>query len=324
MITQQLLERYFKQQCTAEERTLVEAYLDAGDHTLLDGFLQSKWKDAIENPSATITPPPITLPRQAKIRILGAGWAKYAAVCTGLLVLSTAIFYALTAGKKKAAVSQVARQEWKELDNRGSAIRSVVMGDGTKIWLNKNAVLRYPDNYNEATREVELLGEAYFEVAPDKSKPFRVHTAGITTTALGTAFNISVFTIRDTAIRVSLLEGKVAVTTAGAGDRILTPGMKVDFEDNQLMEPVQDSLVKQSTGWIKDKIYFNNTTLKEVCRRLSYQYNQQLTATETAGQQRISGTFNTSDDFKTIVAAITFVHQLQVTYTPSGCKISKE
>lgn len=327
MITKQLLDNYFKRQCTAEEQVEVEGYLNSDDHTLLDEFLSNKWADAAAAPSDFVIPPPIILPARAKVRKLPVKWTRYAAVFTGLLTLSAAAVYMFSTIGKTSAVSRIAKQQWRELDNRGTAIRSVVMGDGTKIWLNKNAVLRYPDNYNKDTRDVALMGEAYFEVAPDQTKPFRVHTANVITTALGTAFNISAFTMRDTAIRVSLLEGKVAVATDGStgnvSARILTPGMTVDFEDNILMDPETDSTVSNVTGWIKDKVYFNNTTLKEVCRRLSYQYSENIVTTGDAGEQRISGVFNTSDDLKTIVAAITYVHKLKVSYSREGCRISK-
>lgn len=325
MITKQLLDNYFKRQCSEEERAEVAAYLNSDDHTLLDEFLNSKWADAAAAPSDLIIPPPIELPARKKVWQLNIKWARYAAVFTGLLALSAAAVYMFSTIGKIATVNRMAKVQWRELDNRGTAIKSVIMGDGTKIWLNKNAVLRYPDNYNKDTRDVELIGEAYFEVAADHDRPFRVHTANVVTTALGTAFNISAFTMEDTAIRVSLLEGKVAVATdnGDASSRILTKGMTVNFEDNILMEPETDSTVSNVTGWIKDKVYFNNTTLKEVCRRLSYQYSEKIVATGAAGQQRISGVFNTSDDLKTIVAAITFVHKLQVTWSPDGCRISK-
>lgn len=321
MITKQLLDRYFKQQCSAEERITVEAYLQGTDHTLLDEFLHGKWGEAAAGPTIQVVPPAIELPSRTKVRYMGLKWA---AVFTGMLMLSAAAYFLFLTTGKKTPVNPIARQQWKELNNHGNDIRSVVMGDGTRIWLNKNAVLRYPDNYNEASRDVELIGEAYFEVAQNSSLPFRVHTAHVTTTALGTAFNISAFTRQDTAICISLLEGKVAVASADSNDtQVLTPGMAVNFEGSNMQEAITDSAVFNATGWMKDKIYFNNATLKEVCRRLSWQYDEKVIAKGNAGQQRISGMFNTSDDFKTIIAAITYVHKLQVKYTPEGCTITK-
>lgn len=321
MITKQLLDRYFKQQCSLEERMTVEAYLQGTDHTLLDEFLHGKWAEAAAGPAIQVVPPAIELPARTKVRHIGLKWA---AVFTGMLMLSAAAYFLFLMSGKKMPLNPVARTQWKELNNHGNDIRSVLMGDGTRIWLNKNAVLRYPDNYNEVSRDVELVGEAYFEVAQNSRLPFRVHTAHVTTTALGTAFNISAFTRQDTAICISLLEGKVAVASADSNNtRVLTPGMALNFEGNNMWEPVKDSAVFNATGWMKDKIYFNNATLKDVCRKLSWQYDEKIIVERDAARQRISGIFNTSDDFKTIVAAITYVHKLQVRYTPQGCRITK-
>nr|WP_307735087.1 FecR domain-containing protein [Chitinophaga nivalis] len=316
----QVLDRYFKNECSPEEREMVTVYLNGEDHTLLDEFLEGKWREAEQAPTAPVIPPPIVLPARKKIKQWT--WTRYAAVLIGIMVMSATAFYKLRTAKSPAATTGIARQQWKELDNRSSGVKSVIMGDGTKIWLNRNAVLRYPDDYNTTAREVELIGEAYFEVAKDKDRPFRVYTANMVTTALGTSFNISSFITQDTAVCVSLLEGKVSVAAlsknGASTTQLLTPGMVVNFEDNILHDAKTDRNIQQATSWIKDKIYFDNTTLKDVCRRLSYQFNEPIAVEEKAAQQRVSGTFNATDDLITIMNAIAYLHKLEVSRQPEG------
>lgn len=318
MISHQLLDNYFKNKSTEAERLEVEAYLAGADHSLLDEFLMEKWRQAKETPSAGVVPPVITLP--VKTRWLSLKWA---AAIAGIMVLSSVVYYMRSHSAANTYTNTVAARKWLEMSNSGKGVRSVKMSDGTRIWLNRNSILRYPDDYNTQARDVELIGEAYFEVARQTDKPFRVHTALVTTTVLGTAFNVSAFTRDDTAIRISLLEGKVAVT-AGEQQRLLTPGMLVNYEDHQLQGAIKDSSVSNTTAWLKDKIYFNNTTLKEVCRRLSWQYGDKIHVSGDAAAHRISGVFSTSDDLKTIIEAISYIHKLQVTRKPGEYQISKQ
>jgi ferric-dicitrate binding protein FerR (iron transport regulator) len=157
-------------------------------------------------------------------------------------------------------------------------------------------------------------------------KPFRVYTGKIVTTALGTAFNISAYLTTDTAISISLLNGKISVmpnNSAKASDiRYLTPGMNIRFENDLLQREKQDNNSRNTLAWMDHKIAFDSASIKEVCRRLSYHFGVRIVAGNGVGKQRVSGIFKTTDRLKTIIHAITYVHDLKVTDTGDGYVIS--
>jgi ferric-dicitrate binding protein FerR (iron transport regulator) len=90
----------------------------------------------------------------------------------------------------------------------------IELADGSKVWLNAESKLTYPETFSENSRDVYLDGEGYFEVAKNKDKPFIVHTSKINIRAIGTAFNVKSYSSEDI-IQTTLVEGSVAVEKQG-------------------------------------------------------------------------------------------------------------
>jgi ferric-dicitrate binding protein FerR (iron transport regulator) len=96
---------------------------------------------------------------------------------------------------------------------RGSKVISLTLSDGTRVWLNSESSLKYPTQFVKNTREVEITGEAYFEVAHDKTKPFIVSKGETSITVLGTHFNVNAYDDEDE-IKVTLLNAPSARSCA--------------------------------------------------------------------------------------------------------------
>ncbi len=100
---------------------------------------------------------------------------------------------------------------------------SVRLSDGTKVWLNSESELKYPVQFNENTRVVQLKGEGYFEVARDLNRPFVLKTSTQEVEVLGTAFNVSAYEDEKLDV-VTLVEGKVKISTSRIGvEKIMLP-----------------------------------------------------------------------------------------------------
>ena len=163
---------------------------------------------------------------------------------------------------------------WNTLHIPNAGEYMVTLADGTKVWLNAATTLRYPVQFSGKERRVELLyGEAYFEVAKNKEKPFIVVTNQMEIRAVGTAFNVNNYAVADSSVSATLTEGKVKVTT-GSGTRFLIPGEQANV--NKKGVEITKADVEQVTAWKNGRFIFNNTPLDAVMQQLSRWYDVQV------------------------------------------------
>ena len=168
---------------------------------------------------------------------------------------------------------------------RGGEYR-LVLADGTKVWLNAESSLRYPEVFGDK-REVVLTGEAYFEVAKDSLHPFIVNTEKQSVEVLGTHFNISAYP--EDIVYTTLAEGRVKVNS-GSVFVVLDPNEQaviITGQENIEVRKVDASLF---TSWIKGKYEFKNTELESIAAQLSRWYNVDIRfADETLKHRRFAG-----------------------------------
>lgn len=156
---------------------------------------------------------------------------------------------------------------------RGSKIASIVLSDGTKVYLNAASSLTYPVAFTGSERKVQITGEAYFEVAKDKSKKFVVGSDGVTTEVLGTHFNINTYP-DEKAQKVTLLEGSVKVT-GGTSGTVIRPGDQAAFENGKISIS-QPADLDQVMAWKNGVFNFNNASCETVMRQLARWYNIEI------------------------------------------------
>lgn len=149
----------------------------------------------------------------------------------------------------------------------------VVLPDGTRVWLNAASSLSYPTAFTGKERLVEVSGEAYFEVAKDAHKPFRVKISNQENyiDVLGTHFNVNAYP-DEAAIRSTLLEGRIRFSAAQAV--VLSPGQQAVLtagtQTPQVVNGVDTSAVM---AWRSGLFNFEGQHLREVMRQLARWYN---------------------------------------------------
>lgn len=132
----------------------------------------------------------------------------------------------------------------------------VQLPDGTKVNINSASQISYPHDFNGKKRIVELDGEAYFEVTPDKERPFVVKAAGLEITVLGTAFDVCAYK-DDNEVSVVLLTGKVDV--ASESDRyVMQPDEKLVYDRNTGTMQVGKVYSKEYVEWTDGNLRFEN------------------------------------------------------------------
>jgi ferric-dicitrate binding protein FerR (iron transport regulator) len=157
-------------------------------------------------------------------------------------------------------------------------LRSVfTLPDGSKVWLNGNTTITYPTFFKGKERLVELNGEAYFEVSPNKKQPFVVNTGKMLVEAVGTEFNCNAF--EDEKRQSTLLtEGKVNIlieTATGKREKIASLSINEMAIYDEVSKKIDTQKVdpKKYTAWKDGQIIFKNDVLEDVINRLERWYN---------------------------------------------------
>ncbi|KAF2328684.1 FecR family protein [Flavobacterium ginsenosidimutans] len=147
---------------------------------------------------------------------------------------------------------------------------NIVLADGTKVFLNAVSSIKYPTQFNGDERTVELEGEAYFEVAKDKSKPFIVKSDNQKIQVLGTHFNVHAYN-NEAIIKTTLLEGSVAVAFRNQ-TAILKPGQQSNITENSTKITVKEVDTEAAIAWTNGRFKFDNADLKSVMKQLERWY----------------------------------------------------
>jgi len=183
----------------------------------------------------------------------------------------------------------------------------VTLLDGTTITLNADSKLKYPVRFGEDSREVILEGEAFFEVAPDANKPFVVHTGNISTTDLGTKFDVSAFPNEET-IRISLEEGKVNVSTHTVapqkGDVILSPTQQLIYNKENESSTIEQFDMQKALGWKDNILIFDNEPLSRALKPLERYFGVTFDiADRSLANRKIKANFK-NESFWTVVKVL--------------------
>jgi transmembrane sensor len=295
-IDKQILEKYFKGECSAAEAAEVEAYLEQPGAPGVDEWFSEMY--ALSQATGKIKPVNI----YRRLYSIAAAVAVLLGVCAWLWQSQQRN----ATGKTQLAFN------WDTLTNKGNDIKLLSLADGSKVWLAPHAALAYTYNYNDTSRELSLEGEAYFEVAHDPKRPFSVRTGKLVTTALGTAFNIATAADADGRIQVSLVEGKVSVTTT-TFSCILNPGQMVRYKEGMETEKPGMFKTEEVLDWKSGKLIFDGTPLKEAFAKLQARKGYRIIMDSTvSGTRKVSGVFSAGESIEHILEAMQYVHGFKI------------
>ena len=239
-------------------------------------------------------------------------WAAAAAV---LIVFSCSLYLYLNT--KTTNVSPAI--SIKTLDNPlPNHAKVYYLSDGSIIRLNSKSQLQIADDYGQRTRDVFLIGEAFFEVAKDALHPFNVRAGGTVTTAVGTAFNVRAFA-NEKEVKVSLVEGKVIVKQKNTeGDKTesveLNQGQQVRLlTQTSTLTPIETFKPQITTAWKEDGyIQLEKTSLHDVLDMLQGFYTVRFEVKDKALlQQSLSGTISRKMALSETLEVLAFANNFQ-------------
>lgn len=176
----------------------------------------------------------------------------------------------------------------------------IALADGTKVWLNAGSRLIYPSRFVDATREVFLSGEAFFDVTENEKQPFVVKTADVLVEVLGTEFNVTAYP-EDSNVLTVLASGEVKIKGALNADEsrevTLKPGQLGNFDREGMETSVYEVNVDEYTLWTEGLFYFSNTDLNRITKKLERFYNVQFHFNDPfQSGMKVSGKLDVSKD----------------------------
>jgi hypothetical protein len=199
---------------------------------------------------------------------------------------------------KKTADGQLAYQVFKTKDKsnsnpelntiytpRGGEYR-VILPDGSRVWLNAASSIKFPTVFRGAAREVELIGEAYFEVAKDAQMPFKVMSGGAEIEVLGTHFNIRAYN-SENAMKTTLVEGSVKIKSQKSS-KILKPGQQAVLEDSR-MQIISNIDVEVQIAWKNGLFQFKDASLENVMKQAALWYDLKVIYSGNIPQKQFTG-----------------------------------
>ncbi|MEN7547626.1 FecR domain-containing protein [Rapidithrix thailandica] len=193
---------------------------------------------------------------------------------------------------------------------------SLVLPDGTEVKLNGGSTLRYPQEFSDSLRQVELEGEAYFSVVKNRRKPFEIKANNVYTRVLGTEFNVRAYP-EDSLINIALVEGKVAVKTRRTlkdTSFLLTPGQLAIYDVQHQQLAKSEFHNKEFTAW-KDKIlFFYEASFEEILTKLSRWYGVKFELQNPDMAHRYSDKFSgeyQNESLENVLNAISYSKRFQ-------------
>ena len=218
----------------------------------------------------------------------------------GVVINSTGLTYTDGTTISNSAINDIAGHATITTPKGGEY--QIVLSDGTEVWLNAATILQYPVSFkSQGTRAVKLLsGEAYFQVAKDRQKPFVVTSARQKVLVLGTHFNINLYNAG--AIKTTLVEGSVKVYDNDHSlnsAKILVPGQQAVNDGKVIVVNTVDTDIE--LAWKDGKIQFEEVELKTVMEMLTRWYNIEVEYQYYPSKARFSGSIARSKEISEIL-----------------------
>lgn len=278
-----------------EKYTILRKYLEESSYkaasnkeSVLLKTLSRINEATIENDEEDQATPVIAITGKRSYRAILLKWMSAAAI---IVISISVFFYTQNKPPQKTGNTLVQKQ------NAKGTKSTIVLTDGSKIWLNADSKIEYPEVFTGDTREVYLNGEAFFEVAKNPAKPFIIHLANGTVRVLGTSFNIRAYD-NEKIVETSVATGKVAFIpkyekSGKKQDTIfLTPDNKVSYSLIKEEVITQPTTSAEDKAWTEGKMIFRAMSFEEIAVELERNFGKKVVfRNEEARNYRLTGSF---------------------------------
>lgn len=200
---------------------------------------------------------------------------------------------------------------------------SLLLPDGSRVWLNSETSLRFPVQFAKGKREVYLSGEAYFQIQKDSTAPFHVYANEQDITVLGTSFNVSAYA-NDDYWETTLVEGKVQIASPG-GKVVMKPSEQYVMDKKAGVGKLRKVDPELYTSWVDGKFYFKAFKFEEIVKKLERWYDfTMIYDTPELRQLRFSGSINKHRPVEETLRYLEKTTDIQFTISGKCIRVAKK
>ena len=193
---------------------------------------------------------------------------------------------------------------------------AVTLSDGSKVWLNASSSIRFPTVFSGSSRAVEIKGEAYFEIAANKSMPFKVEVDKMAIEVLGTEFNIMAYSDEGT-IKTTLVNGAIRVAK-GNVTQVLRPGQQAQLKEG-VLRTLDNADVGAAVAWKNGRTLFADEDITAIMRKISRWYDVDVEYKGAQSGRKFTGAISRKSD---IAEMLKILELNQIHFTVEGRKIT--
>lgn len=228
-----------------------------------------------------------------------------------LFLVSSWLFY------KQIGPESNAKFAMQEITSPPGIRTQVMLPDGSKVWLNAESTIKFSVPFPVATRDVDLKGEAFFDVTKNPEKPFIVHSGQVNVKVLGTRFNCKAFE-NDKNIEIVLEEGKIALNTGlESTEKIMKPGDRAVIEKQSGEASITNQKIGKYIAWHTGKLVFDNTPMSEVAQMLEHWFGVEvIVQNPDILNYRFTTTFENESLFQ-VIELLGLSSPIRITYVPA-------
>ncbi|AWO01345.1 hypothetical protein DLD77_06400 [Chitinophaga alhagiae] len=308
----ELLEKYKAGTCSPEELQALESWYESWKHPAAEAV---EWRSDEELARELLQD--FREVRRRKDALFNGErrhtWWRAAAVLAPIIGIGALLWFSRPASTaEEAGAGPVLAIAAKKPDSK----RFILLPDSSTVVLREGSSLKYPEKFNGATREVTLIGEAYFDIKNRPGQPFLIHSGKLITTVLGTAFNIKAYPDQ-ASVTVTVTRGKVKIEEEEGRKLlgILHPDQQIVYNPGKVeTTPVKSA---ETVAWLKKGMDFNAVPFDDIAQQINEQYQVNIRfANEVMKKCRIRATFEGTETLDKVLFVLCTVSN--ASYTISG------
>ena len=289
-LNQEIIAKYLNNQCSEGEQVLVEAWYKSFENNPdgISDMSENECEELIQrvrqNIDRKIKPLQIYTPQR---------WVWYASGIAAMLliVIGLSFYFTPKINNNLARIkSDVPLSDWAKYENLSAKILRISLPDGSMVWLQPKTQLSYNQS-DRVYRQVNLRGEAFFDVKRDEARPFLIYSGKMTTKVLGTSFNVKAYPETEK-FEVSVVTGKVSVMNESEREVFVTPKQQVVLETHSDVLTINELPKNKIFYWELASLTFDDTSMQNVVENIEHNFNVTIHLNPKLKTCRLSGNFD--------------------------------